>query len=161
MTSYTTPLRAGDDPLIWLRCELPTWTAVQRADGFTADSPTRDIDGISINAPDPEELVERVRAFERMVALVSGRGGRLPVGRPLGGVDLVAAATEVVPAPAPPKLQVVETPKVAAAAATDVYAKARTLGFSGQPCTTCGSPNTRNAGTCLVCTDCGATSGCS
>jgi ribonucleoside-diphosphate reductase alpha chain len=39
--------------------------------------------------------------------------------------------------------------------------KARSMGFTGDMCTSCGSMNVKKNGSCLVCTDCGTTSGCS
>ena len=146
----STTLREGDDPIVWLRCELPTWTITS---AFRADSPTQHIDGISISAPDPLELVERVRAFERMVALAAGRSGRLPVGRPLGGLEVDAPK-------GPPALRVIEAPKLVP---TDLGAgsveQAKRRGYTGAPCSTCGSLDTRYAGRCLVCDRCGSTSG--
>jgi hypothetical protein len=34
-------------------------------------------------------------------------------------------------------------------------------GYCGEPCGTCGGVRTRRNGTCLVCDDCGSTTGCS
>lgn len=161
---YSSPLREGDDPLLWLRCELPTWTvAGQPAGPFRADSPTWHIDGISVSAPDPLELVERVRALERMIALAAGRAGQLPVGRPLAGRALSAPQA---PLDAAPKRRARESAladptALGPAEGDDAVARARSRGYSGTPCTTCGSLHTRYSGTCLVCDNCGSTSGCS
>ncbi len=38
--------------------------------------------------------------------------------------------------------------------------KARSLGYAGEPCQQCGSMRLRRNGTCLLCEDCGSTSGC-
>jgi hypothetical protein len=95
----TSPIVEGDDLAPWFRSELPHWTveatimAAIPADDpmvvdrivYVATSPTHDLDGISIEALDPVELVERVRAFDRLLALAAGVQGMLPVGRPLGG----------------------------------------------------------------------------
>jgi ribonucleoside-diphosphate reductase alpha chain len=39
--------------------------------------------------------------------------------------------------------------------------KAKSLGYTGEQCTNCSSMRVRRNGTCLLCEDCGATSGCS
>ena len=36
----------------------------------------------------------------------------------------------------------------------------RALGYSGEPCQQCGSPNTRRTGTCLTCDNCGFAGSC-
>jgi hypothetical protein len=38
---------------------------------------------------------------------------------------------------------------------------AKAKGFTGDPCDICGNFSLRRNGTCLVCVDCGATTGCS
>lgn len=44
---------------------------------------------------------------------------------------------------------------------SDKIRRARTMGFTGDICTTCGSMNVKKNGSCNVCTDCGTTTGCS
>lgn len=39
--------------------------------------------------------------------------------------------------------------------------KARSMGFTGDMCTSCGGMNMKKNGSCLVCSDCGTTTGCS
>lgn len=41
------------------------------------------------------------------------------------------------------------------------FTQARQMGFSGEMCSHCGSLNTKYNGTCLVCSECGQTTGCS
>ncbi len=48
-----------------------------------------------------------------------------------------------------------------AATRSDKYAEAKRKGYTGEPCTECGSMKVRRNGACTVCDDCGATSGCS
>lgn len=43
----------------------------------------------------------------------------------------------------------------------DSFAKAKSMGYTGEVCGSCGSMNVRKNGSCSVCEDCGATSGCS
>lgn len=43
----------------------------------------------------------------------------------------------------------------------DKIRRAKTMGFTGDICTTCGSMNVKKNGSCNVCTDCGTTTGCS
>ena len=55
--------------------------------------------------------------------------------------------------------EVVAEPAVGDASAESDQAKS--LGYSGEPCTFCQSMKTRRNGTCLICEDCQETSGCS
>jgi hypothetical protein len=160
-TRYSHPLAEGEDPLPWLRAELPTWSHGPAQDGtWWAQSPTFAVDGLHITAPDPVELVERVRAFERLVALAAGRAGRLAVGRPFGGTKLeepsprAAVRSHVL-------TQLSDPTGLGPATGPSAIEEARAKGYSGNPCTTCGSLDTRYDGTCLVCDNCGTTSGCS
>ncbi len=43
----------------------------------------------------------------------------------------------------------------------DRIQEARSLGYAGEPCQVCGSLRVRRNGACLLCEDCGSTSGCS
>ena len=49
----------------------------------------------------------------------------------------------------------------AAAAQADKIRIARLMGYEGDPCLECGQFTLTRNGTCLKCTTCGATSGCS
>ncbi len=44
---------------------------------------------------------------------------------------------------------------------TEKIKKARSMGFTGDMCSNCGGMNMKRNGSCLVCTDCGTTTGCS
>lgn len=204
MTTKTAPLLDGDDVLTWLRMELPHWACADidghpvdhPAHRWSATSPTVDLDGITVSAEDPLELVERVRLLERLIALAAGRGGSVQV-TTVAGVDLgdpetldrvrgvlrVARATEVRapvrsrpgPPPVPWRGEEGREPPARTTPRFDPTAVgppteeglqtareyARTQGYTGDPCFTCGSLSTRYSGTCLVCDSCGSTSGCS
>ena len=54
-----------------------------------------------------------------------------------------------------------EVPAPKAKPASIAAPPARSSGFVGLPCQTCGNMDTIHAGTCLLCTRCGSTSGCS
>lgn len=43
----------------------------------------------------------------------------------------------------------------------DVRGEARSMGYTGDVCISCGSTRMLNNGTCLVCSECGQTTGCS
>jgi hypothetical protein len=132
-------------------------------------------DGIIIVAPTPEELVERVRANERMWALLLGREGRLPVGRPQSGVRVDPTPRPTPQAPAqqvisrksgnapPPQWMTrgaLDPTDLGAPEPTDESMRiARSKGFEGELCGNCGGFNTKRKGPCLVCTDCGDSSG--
>jgi len=45
--------------------------------------------------------------------------------------------------------------------ALSTISSARSRGYVGEPCGLCGSMHVRRNGTCLLCEDCGSTSGCS
>jgi ribonucleoside-diphosphate reductase alpha chain len=52
-------------------------------------------------------------------------------------------------------------PAALAATAPQAQARARLAGYTGESCASCGSVRVRRNGTCVVCEDCGSTSGCS
>lgn len=102
----TSPLREGDDVATWLRSHLPWWTCVvvvpadpAESPGYVATSPTEDVDGVHVAAGDPVELVERVRALERLIAMAAGTHGNVPVGRPIAGCWVDAEQQPGAPAP--------------------------------------------------------------
>jgi hypothetical protein len=89
MSKFSSPLAPGDDIHAWLTVEIPMWKTFPVGESmWRAVSPSYGEDGIQITAITPEELVERVRAIERMIAIVMGVGGSLPVGREIAGQDL-------------------------------------------------------------------------
>lgn len=71
--------------------------------------------------------------------------------RPLGQPN---PPSELDATPAPPDDPAPFAPAGAAAVA-------RAQGFTGDICRECGKPTMRRNGTCLVCAECGATTGCS
>lgn len=66
------------------------------------------------------------------------------------GKSNVATAAPMKPAAAPPSAEATLTP-----------AEARSAGYTGNLCDVCGSSRMRVAGHCMVCEDCGTTTGCS
>lgn len=165
MSKHTTPFREGDDPIAWFRCEIPGWVSVSERNGFTAFSSSYEVDGIEIWAPNPEELVERVRALERLIALAADRAGALAVGRRVAGRE-TATLSGGVPsggggsrASTPPATQSRTEILFGNAVAATEYAKSQ--GYTGDPCGTCGSMAMKRSGSCATCENCGSTSGCS
>lgn len=136
----------ADAGVEYARQELPTWSIWEvGASGYVAHSPTYEHDGIVVQAASAQQLVERVRAVERVVALAMGRQGRRAPGRVFG--ETLGGA----PPPAPPKPL---TPRRRVNVA-------RMQGFEGDPCQECGAMRMVRNGSCLKCVDCGGTSGCS
>jgi ribonucleoside-diphosphate reductase alpha chain len=90
----------------------------------------------------------------------TGAAGRN--GTPIAGNGEAAAF------PAAARAVATEAPAAPAAAAADPSAgaawardQAKRAGYTGESCATCGSVRVRRNGTCVVCEDCGTTSGCS
>lgn len=122
------------------------------ARGWAAESPTHALDGIVIFHAQPLELVKRVRAWERVLALLANRAGSLPVGHPVMGIDVDGGQPEPErPEPAPTKTSL-QLPSP-----TDLGPPSL---FQGEPCSLCGGFKVRT-GTCETCQTCGTTSGCS
>ena len=60
-----------------------------------------------------------------------------------------------------PRAATAATPRAEPSARVRAILDARTKGFEGVPCDACGALTMVRNGTCLKCTSCGATSGCS
>lgn len=178
-TTFQTPWQPGDDPISWLAVEIPTWKCYP--DGqqvLRAMSPTYDADGIFVTGLHPHEVAERVRALERLIALALGRMGRLPVGAKIAGELIpvwdpasqrivVADSPLPMPPPAPPSAlpprateesPAEEPPPLTPALQLE---RARSMGYTGDICSQCGSTQMKRSGSCATCEVCGSTSGCS
>jgi hypothetical protein len=61
-----------DDAIDWFESECPGWSPYLGPDqDWYAMSPTWSVDGLIVRASDPRELVERIRAVERLLALAA------------------------------------------------------------------------------------------
>lgn len=161
--------------------ETGDWPVIE---AFAARSPTFDLDGIIITAPDPDELIERCRAWDRAIGELAGLAGKLPVGRVVlghdlrepepqngqnghGGVALIplnvvkGRTTTPKGIPDPTDLGPLTMPGNGREKAKTIRDTAQLQGYTGDPCTTCGSWETVRSGTCILCRSCGATTGCS
>lgn len=163
----------ADGGLEYAAAELPGWEvrADYREGLYTAASPTVHVDGITVHATTAQELVERVRCFVRILALAMGRQGSVPVGRRVAGVLLDG--------PAPPREAPQEAPRrpgpaqarqgpaappvvsLGQASRHIVQPGGRAHGFEGDACDQCGAMMMVRNGSCLKCTACGTTTGCS
>lgn len=126
-----------------VRGELPGWD-VRRSKGgnWQAYSPTIDLDGVCIIARTSGDLIGRVRTHVQIVAMAARAEAQ---GRP--------AAT-----PEHPKASVpVSRPVDPVQSRED----AKTMGFEGDACGDCGAMRMVRNGSCLKCTACGSTNGCS
>lgn len=163
---------------------LPGWRVVVGArGGWAAQDPGYGRNGVVVEADDPDELIERVRAVVRVFAIAAGRATKpLYPQRPVGGLSplagggadngrgphLEAEPISKVPAALEPA---VEVKKPAAPSAKTVAVMkpkrdeereiARTRGFEGDPCHECGQFTLVRNGTCTKCMSCGSTSSCS
>jgi len=54
-----------------------------------------------------------------------------------------------------------KAPSAPKAYSSDKVSKARSMGYTGDPCPGCGSIKMKRNGSCMVCEDCGETTGCS
>ncbi len=165
-----------------------------------ATSPTWEHDGLRIEAPESDELVSKIRSFERLVAFALERAGRLDPDGPIAGTVVARpqAAQEPPKAPTPPRDTPAAPAKPTAAQepppllarvecahdwnVDDTTGKAlckrcgvtgtvrqprmtrevaRTMGFEGDACDECGAMRMVRNGSCLKCTACGTTTGCS
>jgi hypothetical protein len=162
----------------WLAAEVPGWRNPYDEEPYrkgistyTAASPTYDKDGIKITADSPEELVERIRMFERMLAMLQGRNGRLPVGGMLAGVEVdhVNGAPVVEPVaqrgqedvtPVKPRPEPKPDPTLQTQSMSQ-QDMARLQGFTGDVCPRCGGLRMVRTGKCAACSDCGESNSCS
>lgn len=102
-------------------------------------------DGITIRTIHPPALGEHRATVEAALAAV------LSVPNPGG-------ATQVAPPKVLPSRQ---HPRPTTTAMMTQGEIARTQGFTGDCCTGCGGFSMRRNGTCLLCAECGTTTGCS
>lgn len=143
-----------DEHLARLRDELPGWK-VHRAgpEGggwFIAHSPTFAHDGVAITGSTPEELIVRVRAMERILALALNRHGVKAVDATVGGVRFPAS-------PPPPR-----TAREAVRGAGRpqlVPLPGGGTGYTGEACGDCGSMQMVRTGKCMTCIACGSSAG--
>lgn len=141
-------MRADDD----LRASalLPGWTVYFTAadTGLIAYDPNYQATGICVQAGDADELVERVRALVAVIDLarraVEGAPSVPSTHRGLRGLPRVDPTT-----PGPGQ------------ATADQREKAVFKGYTGDTCGNCGSMSMRRNGACLVCDECGVSTGCS
>lgn len=135
---------------------LPRWRIVAGArGGWAARDPGYSRNGIVVEADDPDELIERVRAVVRVLAIAADRVTKpLYPQRPVGGLE---PAVEV-KKPAAPSAETVAVTKPKRDEEREI---ARIFGFEGDPCHECGQFTLVRNGTCTKCVSCGSTSSCS
>lgn len=145
-------LNVGDDVGAWFTAEIPLWEHPYEGEKYSTDnttwavaSPTYAIDGMVIQATSPQELVERVRTIERLIAIVLERQGIIPVEGKVAGIQ-VDGEVRVVPEPKlDPSLVTMST---------STLEMAKLQGYTGDACQNCGSMKMIRTGKCLLCTEC-------
>lgn len=159
-----------------LSAELPRWHVSRSSSGaLRAFSPGYDLDGIVVEGCSPEELVERVRDLVRVLAIAQGRAGQLAPSGPILGVEvlwpdsaappdrrpLTEASSPVDPEQPAPLAAHQQAPVPGNYALFARRKEAIEAGYEGDPCGACGQMTLARNGSCLKCTLCGSTTGCS
>lgn len=151
-----------------VQAELPSWRVLKmHADSWVAYSPNNDFDGICVQAPTAEELIERVRALVQVLAIAAERAGRLQPDVDIGGVwsgnRLAAALNKPINGTAPFSRSSIETtsPPRSLGLGFNDPSSAKQLGYTGNQCPNCMQFSLVRNGSCEKCMSCGGTTGCS
>ena len=157
-----------------VQAEIPTWPVQQREVGWVAFSPTFHLDGVSVAANDPIELIARVRDVVRVYAIVMGRGGQLLPRFQAVSLETITEVEGIEVDPDDPgafsanilvtEAKVIDEVQIRVRPASSPIpdlATARMAGFEGDACPECGAMQMVRNGSCLKCMACGSTSGCS